>query len=73
VHVDLVGLGAALLIAGLVARVGQRLHLPTVPCYMLVGILIGPSTPGPVLVEHPEDLALVAALGIVFLLFHLGV
>jgi monovalent cation:H+ antiporter-2, CPA2 family len=73
VHVDLVALGAALLIAGLVARAGQRLRLPTVPCYMLVGILIGPSTPGPVIVEHPEDLALIAALGIVLLLFHLGV
>jgi CPA2 family monovalent cation:H+ antiporter-2 len=73
VHVDLVGLGAALLIAGLVARGGQRLGLPTVPCYMLVGIVLGPSTPGPVLVEHPEDLALVAALGLILLLFHLGV
>ena len=72
-HVDLVGLGAVLLFAGLVARGGQRMGLPTVPCYMLVGILLGPSTPGPVLVEHPEDLAIVAAIGLVLLLFHLGV
>jgi CPA2 family monovalent cation:H+ antiporter-2 len=73
VHVDIVGLGAALLLAGLVARAGQRYGLPTVPCYMLVGIALGPSTPGPVVVEHPEELALVATLGLVLLLFHLGV
>jgi CPA2 family monovalent cation:H+ antiporter-2 len=40
---------------------------------MIVGILFGPGTPGPVLVEHPEDLAVLAALGLVLLLFHLGV
>jgi CPA2 family monovalent cation:H+ antiporter-2 len=72
-HVDLVGLGAVVLIAGLLARAGRRVGLPTVPCYMVVGILLGPGTPGPVLVEHPEDLAVLAALGLVLLLFHLGV
>jgi monovalent cation:H+ antiporter-2, CPA2 family len=72
-HVDLVGLGAVILIAGLVARGGRRIGLPTVPCYMVIGILLGPGTPGPVLIEHPEDLAMLAALGLVLLLFHLGV
>ncbi|NEE00079.1 cation:proton antiporter domain-containing protein [Phytoactinopolyspora halotolerans] len=72
-HVDLVGLGAAVLIAGLVARAGRRVGLPTVPCYMVIGILLGPGTPGPTLIEHPEDLAMLAALGLILLLFHLGV
>jgi CPA2 family monovalent cation:H+ antiporter-2 len=72
-HVDLVGLGAVVLLAGLVARAGRRVGLPSIPCYMVVGILFGPGTPGPVLVEHPEDLAVLAALGLVLLLFHLGV
>jgi CPA2 family monovalent cation:H+ antiporter-2 len=72
-HVDLVGLGAVVLLAGLVARFGRRVGLPSIPCYMIVGILFGPGTPGPVLVEHPEDLAVLAALGLVLLLFHLGV
>lgn len=40
---------------------------------MLAGILLGPATPGPVLIEHPEDLALLAALRLVLLLFSLGV
>lgn len=72
-HGELLDLGALVLIAGLVARVGRRVGLPVVPIYMLVGILLGPSTPGPVLFEHPEDLALLASLGLVLLLFHLGV
>ncbi|WP_174856216.1 cation:proton antiporter domain-containing protein [Streptomyces otsuchiensis] len=72
-HADLVGLGAALLLAGLVARGARRVGLPSVPCYMLVGILLGPGTPGPVLIENPDDLALLASLGLVLLLFHLGV
>ncbi|WP_026877309.1 cation:proton antiporter [Jiangella gansuensis] len=72
-HADLIGLGALVLIAGLVARLGRRFGLPTVPCYMLVGILLGPGTPGPTLIEHPEDLAILASLGLVLLLFHLGV
>ena len=72
-HADLIGLGAVVLIAGLVARAGRRIGLPTIPCYMLTGILLGPGTPGPTLIEHPEDLSVLAALGLVLLLFHLGV
>lgn len=72
-HADLIGLGAVVLVAGLLARAGRRVGLPTVPFYMLTGILLGPGTPGPVLIEHPEDLALLASLGLVLLLFHLGV
>ncbi|MDT0305844.1 cation:proton antiporter [Streptomyces sp. DSM 44917] len=72
-NAELAGLGAAVLLAGLLARAGRRWSLPAVPCYMLVGILLGPGTPGPVLVDHPDDVSLVAALGLVLLLFHLGV
>src|SRR5215207_9568964 len=39
---------------------------------MLAGIVFGPATPGIVLVKQPEDLELLAALGLVLLLFHLG-
>lgn len=72
-HSELLRFGALILIAGLVARGGRRVGLPTVPSFMVAGILLGPSTPGPVLIEHPEDLALLASLGLVLLLFHLGV
>ncbi|GAB2886893.1 cation:proton antiporter domain-containing protein [Streptomyces mayteni] len=72
-HPDLIGLGATVLIAGLLARIARRFGLPSIPCYMLVGIAFGPATPGPELVRHPGDLAVIAALGLVLLLFHLGV
>lgn len=72
-HADLIALGGLILVAGLLARLGRRFRLPTVPFYMLAGILLGPATGGPVLFEHPEDLDMLAMLGLVLLLFHLGV
>jgi monovalent cation:H+ antiporter-2, CPA2 family len=68
----LVAVGGAFLAAGLLARVGRRIGLPTIPFFMVAGILFGPGTPGLVLVEESEDLELLAALGLVLLLFHLG-
>jgi CPA2 family monovalent cation:H+ antiporter-2 len=68
----LVAVGAALLGAALFARIGRRIGVPTIPFFMVAGALLGPGTPGPVVVEHPEELELLAALGLVLLLFHLG-
>ena len=70
---ELIVLGVAFLLAGLLARAGRRVGLPTIPLFMAAGILVGPYTPGPVLFEHPEDLELLAAFGLIFLLFYLGV
>ncbi|MFD5317159.1 cation:proton antiporter [Streptomyces sp. NPDC127098] len=72
-HADLLGIGATVLVAGVLARFARRFGLPSIPCYMLVGIAFGPGTPGPELVRHPGDLTVVAAFGLVLLLFHLGV
>ena len=69
---ELVALGAALLVAGLLARAGRRIGLPTIPLFMTAGILTGPYTPGPVLVREPADLGLLTTLGLILLLFHLG-
>jgi CPA2 family monovalent cation:H+ antiporter-2 len=69
---DLVVLGAAFLACAVLARGGRRIGLPTIPLFMAAGIILGPHTPGPVLVENPADLELLAALGLVFLLFTLG-
>ncbi len=71
-HNELLVFGTAFLIAGLVARAGTRIGLPTIPLFIAAGILLGPNTPGPVLIEHPEDLALLASFGLIFLLFYLG-
>ncbi|MGH9280877.1 MAG: cation:proton antiporter [Acidimicrobiales bacterium] len=69
---ELVALGGSFLAAGLLARLGRRAGLPTIPLFMLAGVVFGPHTPGLALVEDPAELALAAELGLVLLLFHLG-
>ena len=70
---ELAVLGAALLLAGLFARVSRRLGLPTIPFFIVAGIIFGPQTPGIVVLEDPEEIHLLAMLGLVLLLFHLGI
>jgi CPA2 family monovalent cation:H+ antiporter-2 len=69
---ELVALGGAFLAAGIVARFGRHIGLPTIPLFMLAGIVFGPHTPGVSFVEDPAELALLASLGLVLLLFYLG-
>jgi CPA2 family monovalent cation:H+ antiporter-2 len=68
----LVGIGGAFLAAGIFARFGRRIGLPTIPFFMAAGIVFGPHTPGLALVEHPSELRLLATLGLILLMFHLG-
>ena len=70
---ELIVLGLAFLLAGLLARFGTRIGLPTIPLFIGAGILVGPNTGGPVLFPHPADLELLASFGLIFLLFYLGV
>ncbi|WP_323446316.1 cation:proton antiporter [Streptomyces yaizuensis] len=65
-------MGGAFLAAALLARLGGRIGLPTIPLFILAGILLGPHTPGIVLVSDPHDLEMLSALGLVLLLFYLG-
>ena len=58
--------------AAALARAGRRVRLPTIPLFMAAGILSGPHTPGPVLFRDPADIGLLATIGLVLLLFHLG-
>ncbi|MEU6486494.1 cation:proton antiporter [Streptomyces sp. NPDC046887] len=68
----LLAMGGAFLAAAFLARLGSRIGLPTIPLFMLAGILLGPHTPGLVLVQDPHDLDMLSALGLVLLLFYLG-
>lgn len=68
----LVALGSSFLAAGLLARLGRHAGLPTIPLFMLAGVIFGPHTPGLALVDDPTSLALLAEIGLVMLLFHLG-
>ncbi|MFE1962727.1 cation:proton antiporter [Streptomyces sp. NPDC059479] len=65
-------MGGAFLAAAILARLGSRIELPTIPLFILAGILLGPHTPGIVLVSDPHDLEMLSALGLVLLLFYLG-
>ncbi|UJW35866.1 cation:proton antiporter [Saccharothrix sp. AJ9571] len=68
----LLAVGGAFLAAGVLARLGARIGLPTIPLFMLAGFLFGPNTPGLSLVDDPGELSVLAGLGLVFLLFYLG-
>ena len=61
-----VALGAAL-VGGVIAR---RLGLPTLVGYLLAGVAIGPFTPG--FHGDPGTIGLLAELGVIFLLFGVG-
>jgi CPA2 family monovalent cation:H+ antiporter-2 len=69
---SLVALGGALVATGLLGRLGRRIGLPTIPLFMLAGVVFGPHTPGLHLVHDPGELELVATIGLVLLLFYLG-
>ncbi|MET8979512.1 cation:proton antiporter [Streptomyces sp. NPDC004539] len=72
-HADsLLALGGAFLAAAVLARLGNRFGLPTIPLFTLAGILLGPHTPGLVLVQDSHDFEMLSALGLVLLLFYLG-
>ena len=68
----LMALGGAFLAAGLAARLGRRVGLPTIPLFMLAGLLLGPNTPGLALVQDPTEFALLSSFGLILLLFYLG-
>ena len=61
---------AVLAALGLVAR---RFGLSAIPAYLLAGLLLGPNEPTEIyLISPPEVTEFVAELGLVFLLFFLG-
>lgn len=65
-------MGGAFVAAAILARLGSRIGLPTIPLFILAGIMLGPHTPGYVLIEDAHDLEMLTALGLVLLLFYLG-
>lgn len=66
--IDLVLVFGTALLGGLVAK---RLGQPVILGYIITGILVGPNTPGPS--ADPEQVELLATIGIAFLMFALGV
>lgn len=68
----LLAMGGAFIAAAILARLGRRIGISTIPLFMLAGIILGPNTPGFVLVEDPHEFEMLSLLGLVLLLFYLG-
>lgn len=67
----ILNLGGAILAALLGGAIAARLRQPTIVGYLVAGIVIGPFTPG--LVGDQELITILADIGVVLLLFALGV
>ena len=64
-------IGVLLLLAALAGWLARYLHLPAIVGYLAVGLLVSPFTPGYV-ADH-EKLQLLADVGVVLLLFEVGI
>ncbi len=65
-------LATIMLIAGVITILFHRLHQPVVLGYILAGVIIGPHTPPYSLIHEEETVKTLADLGVVFLMFSLG-
>ena len=65
-------LAVVLIVAGSVTVVFHRLKQPVVLGYILAGVIIGPHTPPFPLIHDEESINTFAELGVIFLMFGLG-
>ena len=63
--------GLVLLLAGAAGFIARKLGLPAVVGYLFVGLLVSPFTPG--YVASRDQIALLADIGVVLLLFEVGI
>ncbi len=64
-------LGFLLLLAALAGKAARRFGLPAVIGYLAVGVVVSPFTPG--YVANRDQLAILADVGVVLLLFEVGI
>ncbi|WP_104200413.1 cation:proton antiporter [Cryobacterium sp. Y29] len=69
---DLLVLGTLLVVAYVLGRLGKLIGLPTIPIYMVVGLLASPNTDFFPLDFESGDIELIAVFGLILLLFSLG-
>ena len=69
--VPVLEIGVVLLAAALAGAVSRRLGLPAVLGYLVIGLLVGPFTPGYVADRH--QIEVLADVGVVLLLFEVGI
>lgn len=71
-HAFLQDLAIIMLVAGAITVIFHRLRQPVVLGYILAGIILGPHTPPTVLIGDKHTVKVLAELGMIFLLFALG-
>jgi CPA2 family monovalent cation:H+ antiporter-2 len=71
--VSLADLAVTIVLLGVLGLVARRVGLSAIPAYLLAGLLIGPNEPERLALIRPSEVTeFVADLGLVFLLFFLG-
>lgn len=63
-------IGYALMLSGILAVVFNRLNIPSIAAFLVAGVVAGPI--GMELVTKPQNIDVIAQLGLVFLLFLIG-
>jgi len=72
-HVEfLQDLAVVMVVAGIVTVIFRRMKQPVVLGYIIAGLIIGPHTPPALLVKNESIIRTLAELGVVFLMFSLG-
>lgn len=59
-------------LAGIVVLLFQRIKQPVVLGYLVAGMIVGPYTPPHALVNDVENIQILSELGVIFLMFSLG-
>src|SRR6185312_13939242 len=65
-------LAVVMIVAGLVTIIFHRFKQPVVLGYIVAGVIIGPHTPPYALIHEKETIDTLAELGVILLLFSLG-
>src|SRR4030095_11281761 len=65
-------LAIVMIVAGLVTILFHRLKQPVVLGYIVAGVIIGPHTPPFPLIADEETIRTLSELGVIFLMFSLG-
>src|SRR6266478_508309 len=65
-------LAVVMIVAGLVTVIFHRFKQPVVLGYIIAGVIIGPHTPPFPLIHNEETINTLAELGIILLMFSLG-
>ena len=70
-HGFLEDIGIAIIVATVVGIIAQRLKQPIILAYLAAGVIIGPEI-GPKLINDPANVEIISEIGLILLLFIIG-